>query len=147
MKAAEVALAIFLLAQGEQAFPKLTAQHAPSGCISLVGAAPTVTAEGRLAVRSFAGPPNYQSVASGDAEERAFILELSRSACIDDGGNFADPSERLATVHVSATDSALLAVLRASVGREVIITGEGFASHSGHHHAPLVIIACSITVR
>jgi len=50
-------------------------------------------------------------------------------------------------VRVGARDADLLRVLDAAAGRNVTVTGEGFASHTGHHHAPIVILADCITVR
>lgn len=117
-----------------------------AGCISVANFRGSITVSGRLTMQLFPGPPNYESIAAGDAEERTFIIELPRAVCIDDGGEFADPSEQFVTVHVSSTQEALLTVLGASVGRHVTVSGEGFASHTGHHHAPLVVLADRITV-
>jgi hypothetical protein len=73
------------------------------GCINLSESSAHVTVEGRLTLQLFPGPPNYESIAAGDSEERTFIVELPRSACIDDDEGFANPGERFVTVHVSAT--------------------------------------------
>ena len=139
-------MAAVLLALPQAAGGQLTGPQTSVGCISVAGEEARVAATGQLTLQLFAGPPNYESVAAGDAEERTFILELPRAACIDDGGDFADPSERFGTVHVSAADETLLAVLRASIGRQATVSGEGFAAHTGHHHAPLVILADRIAV-
>jgi hypothetical protein len=106
-----------------------------------------VTAEGWLSLKSFPGRPNYESVSAGDELERVFILRLPRSVCIDDGGDFAEAKNRFSTVHISSTKRTLMKMLRKSVGRRVIVSGEGFAAFDGHHHAPLVILADSIAVR
>jgi hypothetical protein len=94
----------------------------------------------------FPGAPNFESIAAGDAEERTFIVELPSAACIDDGGDFADPTEKFVTVQVSGGRESMSAVLKAAIGRRVVVEGEGFASHTGHHHTPLVVIAERITV-
>lgn len=77
---------------------------------------------------------------------KAFILELPRRICFADG-EFADGSEQFDRVHVSAVDEGLRRVLHASVGRDVVLMGEAMGSHTGHHHAPMVLFARSITVR
>ena len=146
MRAKTIVIAAFLLAFSHVTSAQVTGHRTTDGCVSVAGAS-SVTAEGRLTLRRFAGPPNYENIAAGDAEERTFILRLPRSACIDDGGEFADPRERFATVHVSPSEEALLAVLSAAIGRHVIVSGQGFAAHTGHHHAPLVVLADRITVR
>ncbi len=100
---------------------------------------------GVLTVQLFAGPPNYESIAKGDAEERAFILELPRRMCANDG-EFIAPTVLFDRVHISAADDAILSVLKAAVGRTVTIRGEAFGAHTGHHHAPLVLLADQVTV-
>jgi len=116
------------------------------GCVDATKSNTAVTVSGRLTIQLFAGPPNYESVANGDAEERVFILELPRRICFPDG-EFADGSEQFDRVHVSTTDAGLLPVLRAGVERNVVVTGEAMGSHTGHHRAPMVLFAKSVTVR
>ena len=103
-----------------------------------------MTARGRLTLQSFPGPPNYDSIKGGDAEERVFILELPELECIDTS---EDTSEFILTVHVSSTDEALRAILRKAVGRRIKVRGEGFASYTGHHHARLVLLADRVSIR
>lgn len=139
-------LVALLLAQPLPAVAQVVGPQTSAGCVSVTNPRARVSVSGRLTLQLFPGPPNYESVAAGDTEERTFIIELPRAACIDDGGDFADTSEQFVTVRVSATPDALLAVLRASVGRHVTVSGEGFASHTGHHHAPLVVLVDRISV-
>lgn len=138
-------IVLALLAQ-----PIATAQvvgpKTPEGCVRVDDAQSKVTVSGRLTLQLFPGPPNFESIAAGDAEERTFIVELPSAACIDDGGDFAEPTEKFVTVQVSGAQDALSEVLKAAVGRQVVVEGEGFASHTGHHHAPLVVIADRVGV-
>lgn len=126
---------------------QLTGPQTPARCLDLRGGGPGLSAEGRLSVRHFAGPPHYESIAAGDAVRRVFVLELPAAACIDDGGEFADSSERFAIVHLTSGDERVLAALRGALGRRISVTGEGFASNNGLHHAPLVLMVASVTVR
>lgn len=114
-------------------------------CIMLDGTTP-VTVSGRLTVQLFAGPPNYESVAAGDTEERAYILELSERICVDDKEGFADPTVTIDRAHISA-DQRLIPTLASAIGHSVTVSGEGFGAHTGHHRAPLVIIADENSVR
>lgn len=140
------AVGTFVLALAQPAVAQVEGPITPAGCISVARPQTRISVSGRLTLQSFPGSPNYESIAAGDAEERTFIVELPRAICIDDDGAFADPSEQFGTVQVSATQRELLPVLRASVGRRVTVNGEGFASHTGHHHAPLIVLADRITV-
>jgi hypothetical protein len=49
--------------------------------------------------------------------------------------------------HAGRSEDSMRAVLQAAVGGYVVFSGEGFGSHTGHHHAPLVILADRVTVR
>ena len=141
-----IAFALLLLLAPGGAAAQIEGRPTPGGCISVAGVHARVAASGRPKLRSFPGPPNYESVAGGDSEERVFILELPGPVCIDDGGDFADPSERFRTVHVAGDDEQARAALRGAIGRRVTVSGDGFASFTGHHHAPLVILADRVVV-
>lgn len=104
------------------------------------------TVSGVLTVQLFAGPPNYGSIAKGDAEEKALILELAGRVCANDG-EFIDGKTTFDRVHVSSSVPALLNVLNAAVGRRVTVRGNAFGAHTGHHRAPLVLFADEVTVK
>jgi len=130
--------AAFLLALPQPGAAQLAGNKSSAGCINVSDFHAKVVAEGRLTIGIFSDP--YGT-------ERAYILELPESVCIDDGGDFADPGEKFRKVHISATSDAVLKNLRDSVGRKVSVSGEGFAAHTRHHHAPLVVLADKIIVR
>jgi hypothetical protein len=118
----------------------------PSGCVRLTDHG-IVRATGRLSVRTFPGPPGYESVAHGDLAERVYLMKLPEPICIDDGdAGFADPTVRFETAQVSVSDDALWPKLRDRIGRVVTVSGEAFAAFDGHHHAPMVIMANRIQV-
>lgn len=126
--------------------PGLSLQAQSTSCTDLRAAGAMMTISGKLTSQIFAGPPNYESIANGDAEEKALILELPRRMCANDG-EFIDSSVTFDRVHVSSSTPGLLDVMNSAVGREVTVYGEAFGSHTGHHRAPLVILAKEITVR
>ena len=103
-------------------------------CIDISNPRNRITLSGRLTEGRFESP----SVSAPPEGERALILTLREPICIDDGGEFADPARRFDRVHVWGPD-AIVPVLTAAVGRDVEVSGEGYAAHTGHHHAPLVL--------
>jgi Domain of unknown function (DUF4431) len=109
-----------------------------SDCMNLA-ATGDVTISGELTVQLFAGSPNYESIAGGDAEEKALILELPRRLCAEDGGTFD-------RIHLSSHTPAVLNALNAAVGRRVRVRGEASKAETGHHHAPVVLFATKVTV-
>lgn len=125
--------------------PLVGTQAQAPACIDLSLPDAKTTVTGKLSVQTFAGPPNYESIANGDAEERALILELPSRMCASDG-EFIDGTTAFDRVHVSSDVPALLDVLNAAVGRRVTIRGEAVGAHTGHHRAPLVLFAEEVTV-
>lgn len=138
MKTWIIALGAILLA----ASPAIAQQ--PTACLAVDGG-PNVL-EGRLTRRTFAGPPNYEDVRRGDTPERTFILVLPSAICIDDGQHLADPHVLFRDVQVYANDAATRRRLSAAVGRRLRVSGEPFAAHTGHHHAPLVMEVRRLTM-
>ena len=104
-----------------------------------------MSAKGRLSLRHMPGPPNFESIARGDEDRLTLILTLPIPACIDDGGDFADPRVRFNTVHIWTLDPVVHRKLRRYVGRTVTITGDGYAGNNALHYAPLVIEAKTVT--
>jgi hypothetical protein len=119
----------------------LLAAATAQSCLALPGEAgeAAVTLEGRLSVHAFPGPPDYEDLGHGDRPERTYILTLARPLCLDDRGNFVAPNQRFSRVHLYAGGDALRSRLRAALGHRVRVRGTGFAAHTGHHHAPLVV--------
>lgn len=148
MKYAGAALYLGLAAcgNGQTGGATLANEAAEGACIDLDDQS-EITLQGKLTTQLFAGPPNYESIAAGDAEERAFILELPHRICIEDSEGFADPNVRFDRVHVTGDSEEDTAILRSAVGRNVAVTGEGMGAHTGHHRAPLVIFVREISIR
>ncbi len=121
----------------EPSAAQLAGPRTPGGCIDVTTPTARVAATGTLTEGTFTDPYG---------RERAFILQLPGPVCIDDGGEFANPADRFGRVHVSAVNDRLLRRLRRALGRTVTVRGEGFAAHTRHHRAPLVLIADQITV-
>lgn len=113
---------------------------ANAACIDVAGAK-RLSFTGTLEHKIFPGPPNYESVAAGDQPEPTYLLKLTKPICITDGGEFADPAKRFDTIHVFTDKKALLQQLTSAIGKSLTVTGPGFAAHTGHHHAPLVLQA------
>ena len=118
------------------AIPFATAKAA---CLDVSEGSPPVTLIGNLTKQVFPGPPNYESVTNGDMPEQAWILKLGAPICIDDKGAQADPTLQFDTIHIYFTRESINAQFPRFVGARVRVTGDGFAAHSGHHHAPLVV--------
>ena len=115
-------------------------------CLDFTAPNSKATISGLLTEQIFAGPPNYQSITGGDAEERTFILELPERQCASDG-EFIENSTKFDRVQISSSDPGLITVLHAALGHQVTVHGEAFGAHTGHHHAALVMLADQVTAK
>ena len=147
MKLHHLAAVIALAVTAASSYGQVSGKTNGQNCIDLA-TDPNVIAQGRLTLRHYPGPPNYQSIKNDDADETAFILELPAPVCVSDGDQgFADPSRQFLDLHIYTDDTEVAVQLQASVGKLVTVYGNGFAAENGHHHAPLVIRARSVQLR
>lgn len=93
-----------------------------------------VKLEGTIKRRSFAGPPNYESVARGDRLEITWVLRLARPICVS--SNEESPEEKnIRDVQlVFQAPEQEYPRYRSFVGRKVVVTASLFQAHTGHHH-------------
>ena len=90
---------------------------------------------------TFPGPPNYESVARGDAAETCWLLELDRVACMD-----ATPNDEINAAQSNIRRVQLVldgehdySQYRQLVGEHVEAMGYLFAGHTGHHHTEVLL--------
>ncbi len=89
---------------------------------------------------TFPGPPNYEDVRTGDEPETGFYLEPATPLCASGGAEEAIGGPRADVRLVQlVVDSAGYAALRPALGRAVDLRGTLFPSHTGHHHAPVLL--------
>jgi hypothetical protein len=113
-----------------------------SACLRYRG---TVELHGTLRREVFPGPPNFESIADGDEPQAGFYLHLADAVCAQPSTEEAEaPTEPAlqGVTHVQLVlDSAGYERLRPQLDQEVTIRGSLFSSHTGHHHAPLLLQA------
>jgi hypothetical protein len=99
----------------------------------------TVALTGRLERRTFPGLPNFESVTRGDEAETGFYLVVTRPLCVT--RNVEEINQPAAGVGVVqlVLDQHGYDRLRASLGHRVTVRGTLFHSHTGHHHAELLL--------
>src|ERR1700730_2567012 len=127
-----------------------SAASAHAACIN-VKEASSLSFQGALAYRIFAGPPNYEDVRKGDTPEPAYILTLNAPICAA-GDEFLNPQQSFDKIQVYPAESdgaghALWRDLRQLVGKRVYVEGKSaFGAHTGHHHAPLQLPITRIAI-
>jgi hypothetical protein len=94
---------------------------------------------GHVCLRTFPGPPNYESIKTGDRPERQVLLKLDEPVCI-----LADSNDR--TTSQDEHDQQLITVvppvgmkLARYVGAHVRVEGTLFHAITAHHHTPVLV--------
>jgi hypothetical protein len=104
----------------------------------------TVVLKGTIRRPTFAGPPNYESVAKGDQAETVWLLHLTHPICVSASSDWEKETGvsklQLVFANRSQYDKALL-------NRKVDVTGTLYHAHTGHHHTTVLITVASIKIR
>ena len=108
-----------------------------SGCLSYQG---RTVITGVIELKTYPGPPNYTSVASGDRPETVLVLKTDKAECVDkdnsDVYGMSPALSKIKEVQLSATASQLGANM---VGRRVEVSGRISVASTGHQHTPIVM--------
>lgn len=97
---------------------------------------------GVLSLKTFPGPPNFESVAKGDKKDVSYVLKPAHALCVD--ALSKDPDEidvavkdvRLVQLVTSQNSSRLLKPL---FGTTVTVSGSLIGAVSGWHHTPVLL--------
>ncbi len=103
-----------------------------------------VQLEGKLTIVMYYGPPNYGENPETDAKEMTPILVLPRPVNVR-----GDPNDELNSESVEGVKQVQLVfyerpAYRQLVGRQVVVKGTLFHSHTAHHHTPVLMTVTEI---
>jgi len=119
--------------------------HAAYKCLKYEPEIVEVT--GVLETKTFPGPPNYESIESGDRPETAWLLRLEAPICVAEGNladlNVYEPS--VSTLHL-ALGRQHMPRAETMKGKKVKVSGSLFHQSTGHHHASVLVMVKNITV-
>ena len=104
----------------------------------------TVVLKGTIQRHTFAGPPNYESVAKGDQAERVWVLHLAEPICVSAS---SDWEKETGVSDVQLVFASRSGYDKSLSGRKVDVTGTLFQAHTGHHHTKVLITVSSIKHR
>ncbi len=96
---------------------------------------------GKIAVRTFPGPPNYEDVLKGDALERCWILVLKKPRCVDANvANIMNIDESaVKEIQLVSSSHDDYEKYKDLLGKNVSVSGTLFHAHSGHHHTAVLM--------
>ena len=114
--------------------PLLLAVSSAANAKCLPGQPATVRLTGVLERVTFPGPPNYESVQSGDAPETYYVLQLPTQVCVIDSDQSVISANRLQLL----LEPEQYDVFRPQLGKRITLPGELWPAETGHHHTPLI---------
>jgi hypothetical protein len=100
----------------------------------------TVTLSGVLERQTSPGPPNYDSIAAGDAPETYFVLHLDQPVCLSD---LPDNPASLIQLVFNSSSAQSYESLRPWLGQPMTCNGKLFWWQTGHHHTPILLTVTS----
>ena len=102
----------------------------------------TIVLKGTMQQHTFAGPPNYESVANGDRAERVWVLHLAQPICVSASSDWEKETgvSDLQLVFANGRNP----YGKSLRGRKVGVTGTLFRAHTGHHHTKVLLTVSSI---
>jgi len=102
----------------------------------------TIVLKGTMQQHTFAGPPNYESVANGDRAERVWVLHLAQPICVSASSDWEKETgvSDLQLVFANGRNP----YGKSLRGRKVDVTGTLFRAHTGHHHTKVLLTVSSL---
>lgn len=98
------------------------------------------TLTGTIRTVTFPGPPNYDSIKSGDEAEHCWILFLDKPVSVlpkkESKEYFEDPLQKVQKIQLVIHSDLKLKVIK---NHHVRITGTFFSAHTGHHHTEVLM--------
>jgi hypothetical protein len=96
---------------------------------------------GVLRSETFPGPPNYESVATGDKAETYFFVVPAEPLCVRQGdtSGLEPAATGVRRVQLIFFDLSAYDKLRPFLGKEVRCTGKLIGAHTGHHHSEVLL--------
>jgi hypothetical protein len=105
-----------------------------------------VQVSGRLAQRTFPGPPNYESIEAGDARDVQLLLRLRAPVSVSGtaGDTFNVEASGIQEMQLVIMKQASSKRYASLAGKDVRVTGSLFHTHTGHSRTPVLITVRSV---
>ena len=107
-----------------------------------------LTFTGTVSRETFPGPPNYESIDDGDTPETYWILTINTPQCVIaeslEDGSLHELAKSTTRFQLAFQDSSIYTSHKNVVENGVVVEGQLFAGHSGHHHTKALISVKSI---
>ena len=110
-----------------------------------------VKVSGTIARQVFPGPPNYEDITNGDEPEPCWILNLKQPVDVaasqpPDIIDRAQKNVRVMHLAFHILNAKSYDDFRGLLGKPVVVTGQLFGAHTGHHHTDVLLNVRDITL-
>ena len=117
----------------------LTATAAHAQCLIYTA---RVRVEGTLERKLYPGPPEFESIAAGDAPEAVWLLRLDTPMCVaadsGDGSGINAAVTGVDRIQLVLTETQYRAYAPL-MGRRTVLTGKLFGAMTAHHRTPVLL--------
>lgn len=103
-----------------------------------------VVLQGTIRRHTFAGPPNYESIAKGDKPEDVWLLHLTAPLCVSANATWQKERDVSRVQLVFADGPKEYERYRRLLDQKAIVTGTLFHAQTGHHHTRVLVTVRSI---
>lgn len=124
------------------ALVSLTPVVAQQTCLNYEPDVATLT--GIIRTHTFPGPPNFESIAKGDARENIWSLHLTKSICMSAKGDAEAENNVTDLQLVFPQGQKQYDKYKSLKGRRVTVAGTLFHAETGHHHTKVLLTVTSI---
>jgi hypothetical protein len=94
---------------------------------------------GKIRRETFAGPPNYESIKSGDAPETYWILHLAKPICVSG----EEPEKNVSDIQLILSADQYPRH-KGLLGKRVVVSGKLMHAETGHHHTSVLLTVAEI---
>lgn len=95
---------------------------------------------GKIVRITYPGPPNYESIKSGDKPEICWVLQLKIQSCTNESENDEMNEKETNIKEVQLVlEKEQYEKYKTLVGNDVIVKGSLFHGFSGHHHTKVLL--------
>ena len=100
-----------------------------------------VSLSGTLILKTVPATPEDAELGPGGAHVRVYVLRLDRPLCAapNPQDELNQAADDVREVQVVVAEDRLAALLRARLGRHVVVEGEAWSWHTAHHYTPVLI--------
>ena len=106
------------------------------------GSGADIVIRGTVSIETYPGPPNYESVKSGDRAEKYWFVTLAKSMCFDPDEQFMDSEVYIKKLQLLLF--RMMGEVHLKAGEKYEFTGTTTPAITGHHRTKVMLEVSNI---